>query len=283
MKSKKHMNLIRKILLYIVLVLVGLLFLTPLLWIISTSFKSTGEIFNGTFNWIPKDFTLENYIKAVQAYPLGTWMKNSIIVVFWVIVLSCVFYILPAYALARIDFKYSGVLVVIMVATIMIPKELSSIMAYKIVSGLGLLDTYTAVVIPQICDAIGVFLLYQFFRGIPKEYSEVCQLDGGGHFTILTKVYLPLSGPAISVMIILTFVSSWNNFFWPLLVTFTDRSMTLPVGLATIMTSYSESSAARQYGLLMAISLLTSIPAIAIFLCLQRKFVEAITTTGIKG
>lgn len=171
----------------------------------------------------------------------------------------------------------------LMIATIMIPKELSSIMAYKIVASMGLLDTYAAVVIPQICDAIGVFLLYQFFKGIPKEYSEVCQLDGGGHFTILTKICLPLSGPALSVMIILTFVSSWNNFFWPLLVTFTDKSITLPVGLATIMTSYSESSASRQYGLLMAISILTSIPAVALFVAMQRKFVEAITSTGIKG
>jgi len=283
MKSKKRNNLIRRILLYAVLIFVVLLFLSPLLWIVSTSFKTTGEIFNGLFNWIPQEFTLNNYMEAIQSYPLVTWMKNSIIVVFWVIVLSCVFYILPAYALARIEFKYSGLLVVLMVATIMIPKELSSIMAYKIVAKFELLDTYTAVVIPQICDAIGVFLLYQFFRGIPKEYTEACKLDGGGHFTMLTKICLPLSGPAISVMIILTFVSSWNNFFWPLLVTFTDKSMTLPVGLATIMTSYSESSAARQYGLLMAISLLTSIPAITIFLCLQRKFVEAITTTGIKG
>ncbi|GAA0280607.1 carbohydrate ABC transporter permease [Muricomes sp. OA1] len=283
MKSKKKNSLITKGILYIILILVVLLFIFPLIWIVSTSFKSTAEIFNGLYNWLPIQPTLENYAEAVQAYPLGVWMKNSVIVVALVIVLSCVFYILPAYALARIEFKYSGVLVMLMVATIMIPKELSSIMSYKIVAKLGLLDTYSAVVIPQICDAIGVFLLYQFFRGIPKEYSEVCQLDGGGHFTILTKICLPLSGPAISVMVILTFVSSWNNFFWPLLVTFTDKSMTLPVGLATIMTSYSESSASRQYGLLMAISILTSIPALAIFIGMQKKFVEAITSTGIKG
>ncbi len=283
MKSKYKNNLIRKSILYIVFVVAVLLFLFPLIWVVSTSFKSTSEIFNGLYNWIPMDFTLENYMEAIREYPLGVWMKNSVVVAAWVIVLSCVFYILPAYALARIEFKYSSILVVVMVATIMIPKELSSIMAYKIVAGLGLLDTYAAVIIPQICDAIGVFLLYQFFRGIPKEYSEVCQLDGGGHFTILTKICLPLSGPALSVMVILTFVSSWNNFFWPLLVTFTDKSMPLPVGLATIMTSYSESSAARQYGLLMAISILTSIPALTVFVCMQKKFVEAITSTGIKG
>ncbi len=283
MKSKRRNRFISRFILYIILIAVTFIFLFPLIWIISTSFKTTSEIFNGLYNWIPIDPTLDNYIEAVREYPLWTWMKNSIIVAFWVILLSCVFYILPAYALARIEFKFSGVLVMLMIATIMIPKELSSIMAYKIVASMGLLDTYAAVVIPQICDAIGVFLLYQFFKGIPKEYSEVCQLDGGGHFTILTKICLPLSGPALSVMIILTFVSSWNNFFWPLLVTFTDKSITLPVGLATIMTSYSESSASRQYGLLMAISILTSIPAVALFVAMQRKFVEAITSTGIKG
>ena len=283
MNSYKNKKLFYRVLLYILLIMVVIIFLAPLLWILSTSFKTTQEIFNGLYNWIPQTFTLENYREAITEYPLGEWMRNSLIVVGLVILLSSVFYILPAYALACINFKGTGFLVILMVATIMIPKELSSIMSYKIVASLELLDTYFAVVIPQICDAIGVFLLYQFFRTIPKEYSEVCRLDGGGHFTILTKIYLPLSGPAISVMVILTFVTSWNNFFWPLLVTFTNKSMTLPVGLATIMTSYSESSASRQYGLLMAISLLTSIPALTLFVLMQRKFIEAITISGIKG
>lgn len=272
-----------KIVEYILLVVLALLFVAPLLWVIFTSFKPLSEVFSAGVHWLPQNWTLDNFKEALSDYPLWTWTKNSAIVTGAVLLLSSIFYIMPAYGLAVIKFKGANVLVFVMMASIMIPKELSAIYSFKIIQGMDLLDTYTAMILPQLGEAIGVFLLYNFFKSVPREFREVCELDGGGHMTTLWRIYLPLAGPAISVMVILTFVSTWNNFFWPLIVTYTNKSMTLPVGLATIMNSVSESSAARQYGLLMAISVLVSIPVIVLFVCLQKKFVESVTSSGIKG
>lgn len=272
-----------KVLLYVLLIIIAFLFLAPLLWVILTSFKSFDEIFTGTFHWFPETWTLENYKLAVLEYPIWTWMKNSLIVTGVVLVLSVVFCIMPAYGLAVIDFKYSGILVFIMMATIMIPKELSAIYSYKIIAKMNLLDKYAAIILPQLSEAIGVFLLYNFFKTVPKEFRESCEIDGGTHLTTLFRIYLPLAGPVISVMLILTFVNTWNNFFWPLIVTFTDNSMTLPVGLATIMNSVTENSAARQYGLLMAISVIVSLPVSVLFIFMQKQFVQSVASSGIKG
>jgi len=272
-----------RIVLYALLIGVGVLAVAPLAWIVSTSVKSVEAIFSGTVDWIPLHPTLDNYVRAFTEYDLVRWLFNSLNIALFTIVLSCFFYIMPAYALAKLDFRLKPFLMVVMIATIMIPKELSAIPLYKVVRQLMLLDTHVAVIVPQICEAIGVFLLVQFFVTIPDSYIEVAKLEGCSHWTILWRIFVPLAGPAIAVMVILTFVNSWNNFFWPLLVTFSNNSFTLPVGLSQIMVSYSEASAARQYGLLMAISIIASLPTIAIFLMLQNRFVEGITATGIKG
>lgn len=274
---------ISRLLLYACLFAVTLAALAPMLWIVSTSLKTTDEIFSGDINWIPRDITLDNYRRAFTDYPLVGWMINSILITVWTIIVSTVLYLMPAYALAKLSFRLKPVLMVILLATIMIPKELSALPVYKLIRDLGLLDTRGAVVIPQVAEAIGVFLLVQFFASLPDEYVEAALMDGASHWTILWRIFVPLSAPVIAVTIILTFISSWNNFFWPLLVTFTEQSVTLPVGLSTIMASYSEASAARQYGLLMAISLIGSLPTILVFLALQNKFVEAVTASGLKG
>ena len=274
---------INRLSLYILLIIVSVFAVAPLLWVVSTSFKTTGEIFSDKLNWIPKNFTIENYIKAVKEYPLITWLINSMFITVSTIVFSTILYIMPAYALAKFDFKGKGILILLVISSLMIPKELTAIPVYKIVRMFGLIDTKIAVIVPQISEAIGVFLLLQFFRSIPDTFIEAAQIDGYNHISILFKIFVPLAMPAISVMTILTFVFSWNNFFWPLLVTFSNQAVPLPVGLSTIMVSYSEAGAARQYGLLMAISLIGSIPTILLFLFLQNKFVEGVTSSGIKG
>ncbi|MDL2252462.1 carbohydrate ABC transporter permease [Ruminococcaceae bacterium OttesenSCG-928-I18] len=281
--KKKHHFTFGKLILYIVLIVLTVAAFLPLFWILSTSFKEMQEIFTNEIVWIPENPTLENYQRAFEAYPLVEWMRNSILVTVWTILLSSIFYIMPAYALAKMEFKLKPLLMVLMLATIMIPKELSAIPVYKMVRAVNLMDTTASVIIPQVSEAIGVFLLVQFFRSIPDELIEASLLDGAHHWKILWRIFVPLSGPAVSVMIILTFVNSWNNFFWPLLVTFSEASMTLPVGMSTIMASYSEASAARQYGLLMAMSVIASLPTVIVFLALQNKFVEAVTSSSIKG
>ena len=276
-------RLIAKIALYITLVMVTAAALAPMLWVLSTSFKTTSEIFSGNLNWIPREPTLGNYQRAFEAYPLLDWMRNSIVIAAATIVLSCLTHIMAAYAIAKIKFRFKPLLIMILLATMMIPRELTAIPAYRFIRDWGLMDTQAAVILPQVAEAITVFLLIQFFSSLPDEYVEAAKIDGANHWTILWKIFVPLAGPAIAVMIILAFVNYWNNFLWPLLVTFTDASMPLPVGLSSIMASYSEASVARQYGLLMAISLIASLPTVAIFLVLQRRFIEAVTSTGLKG
>ena len=179
MVDKSASAKIGKVIEYLLLIILAVLFLAPLLWVILTSFKTFNEIFTGTVKWFPTTWTLENYQMAIQNYPLWTWTKNSAIVTLAVLLLSSVFCIMPAYGLAVTDFRGKTALVFIMMASIMIPKELSAIYSYKIISKLGLLDTYAAMILPQLGEAIGVFLLYNFFCTIPKEFRESCELDGG--------------------------------------------------------------------------------------------------------
>ncbi|MGU3646514.1 carbohydrate ABC transporter permease [Microbacterium sp. C23T] len=272
-----------RVILYVCMIAITALALAPIVWMISTSLKTTGEIFNGDVNWIPREPTFENYQRALTQYPLGNWMFNSVVIAVATIGLTFLTHVTAAYAIAKIQFRFKPLLIIVLLATIMIPRELTAIPVYGYVRSWNLMDTQTAVILPQIAEAITVFLLIQFFSNMPDEYVEAARLDGANHWTILWRIFVPLAGPAIAVMVILAFVNSWNNFFWPLLVTFTDASMPLPVGLSTIMASYSESSAARQYGLLMAISIIAAVPTIALFLALQRRFVEAVTSTGLKG
>jgi ABC-type glycerol-3-phosphate transport system permease component len=272
-----------RVLAYLCMGIITAYSLMPLIWILSTAFKTMQEIFAKEITWIPRNPTLENFKRAFRDYPLIDWMRNSILITLWTILLSTVFYIMPAYALAKMSFRFKPLLMVIMLATIMIPKELSAIPVYKMIRGMGFIDTRFAVILPQVSEAIGVFLLVQFFRTIPDDFIEAALLDGAAHWKILWRIFVPLSGPAVSVMIILTFVNSWNNFFWPLLVTFSKNSIPLPVGMSSIMASYSEAGAARQYGLLMAISIVASLPTVTVFLALQNRFIEAVTSSGIKG
>jgi ABC-type glycerol-3-phosphate transport system permease component len=276
-------RLAARVALYLCLAAVVVLSLAPMLWVVSTSLKTTAEVFAPDVSWIPRSPTLDNFQRAVTEYPLVAWLTNSVVIAFWTIVLSCFLHIMAAYALAKLQFPFKRLMLVTLLATIMIPRELTSVPVYRWVRDWGLMDTHAAVYLPQVAEAITVFLLVQFFRSLPDELIEAARLDGASHWTILWKIFVPLARPAIAVVVILSFVNSWNSFFWPLLVTFSDSAVPLPVGLASIMASASEASAARQYGLLMAISLIASIPTMAIFLILQRQFVAAVTSTGLKG
>ena len=154
---------------------------------------------------------------------------------------------------------------------------------YKLTRWMNLIDTKTGIILPQAAEAIGVFLLTQFFRSIPKELNEAAKIDGASQWTTIWKVVVPLSIPAITVLVILTLANSWNNFFWPLVIAQSNSSITLPVGLSSVMSGVSEGAEAREYGLIMAKSIIASLPTIIAFLFLQRKFIEGISMTGIKG
>jgi len=276
-------NNLSKFFLYFILIVVIIISLAPLIWMVSTSLKSMDEVFQKEVHWVPENITWDNYKKSFEVYPLFTWFYNSIFVAVFTLVVTLFCDIMAAYAFAKFEFRGKGILFAIVLASIMMPRETAVIPTYKIIRMMGLVDTKMAIILPQAAEAIGVFLLVQFFKNIPNELCEAASIDGCSRWGILWKIIVPLSKPAISTLAILTIVNSWNNFFWPLIITYSESSITLPVGLASIMSSFSEAGAARSYGLLMAISVISSLPTIIVFLFLQRKIIQGISMTGLKG
>lgn len=272
-----------KIVLYILMIVLIVIELAPILWMASTSLKPKWEVFEGQIRWIPRTITLDNYKRAFELLPLFDWLKNSTVVAVFTLILTLFCDILIAYAFAKMKFKGKNFLFAIVLITIMVPIYSTAVPMYKIIRWMNLIDTRTGIILPQAAEAIGVFLLTQFFQSIPKELIDAAKIDGASQWTIIWKVVVPLSIPALTVLTILTLSNSWNNFFWPLIVAQSNNSITLPVGLSSVMSGVSESAEAREYGLIMAISIIASLPTIIAFLFLQREFVEGVSMTGIKG
>jgi multiple sugar transport system permease protein len=265
------------------LVFVTVLFLAPILWMLSTSLKPKAEVFEPRIRWIPRTPTIDNYVRAFTLLPLVTWMRNSAVVVAFTLVLTCFCDILAAYAFARLRFRGKEFLYALVLLTIMIPIYSSAVPLYKVIRAMGLIDTKTGIVLPQAAEAVGVFLLTQFFRTIPKELSEAAKMDGAKEWTILWRIIIPLARPAIAVLVILTFANTWNSFFWPLIVAQSNASITFPVGMGSVMSGFHEGAEAREYGLVMATSVVACLPTVITFLILQKRFVEGISMSGLKG
>jgi len=250
---------------------------------LSTSLKPKAEVFEPRIRWIPRTPTIDNYVRAFTLLPLVTWMGNSAVVVAFTLVLTCFCDILAAYAFARLRFRGKEFLYALVLLTIMIPIYSSAVPLYKVIRAMGLIDTKTGIVLPQAAEAVGVFLLTQFFRTIPKELSEAAKMDGAKEWTILWRIIIPLARPAIAVLVILTFANTWNSFFWPLIVAQSNASITFPVGMGSVMSGFHEGAEAREYGLVMATSVVACLPTVITFLILQRRFVEGISMSGLKG
>jgi ABC-type glycerol-3-phosphate transport system permease component len=280
--SVRTTRLFKSLLLYFLLVVVTVVALTPTLWMLSTSFKKQHEIFQTEVNWIPHEFTAENYSKAFELFPLWMWFRNSILVAVLTLMLTLACDIMAAYAFSKLNFKGRNLLFALVVASIMLPREAAIVPLYRLIRTMGMMDSWAAIILPQAAEAIGVFLLAQFFRNVPNELSESASLDGCGHWRILWRIVTPLSTPILAVLIILTLVNSWNNFLWPLIVATSEASVTLPVGLASVMSGSSEAAEARQFGLLMATAFISCLPTIAVFLVLQKQFIQSVTMTGLK-
>lgn len=267
-------NLIWSILLWI-----GAIFmLLPLLWMLSTSFKTNGQIFTYHIQWIPHPFTFENYRQAWTEIPMIRFFLNSIIVACTTTVLQILVCALAAYGFARIRFVGREIIFLLFLGTMMIPKYILIIPLYLIMGQLNLINTYGGLILPGIVSAFSIFLLRQFFMNIPIELDEAAIIDGCSKLQILFRIYFPLSVPALSALTILAFMGAWNDFFWPLIVTSSDSMRTLQLGLAYFQTSYT-----TQWGALMAASTIASIPVLVVFFFAQKRFIQGITQTGIKG
>ena len=268
-----------KILFYLVLILFALFFLLPLLWMVVTAFKPFEEWL--TPNWIPVNPTLENFTSIFndKSLPVVNWFLNSLLIASLFTLVILIIDSLAGYAYARLEFPGKNVLFGLMLATLVMPGIMFLIPNYLTVARLGWIGSIQGVIVPGFAGVFGVFFMRQFFQSLPKELEEAAYIDGASVWRTFFSVILPLSkGPLITLGII-TFLTSWNDFLWPLLILGGDRQeLTLPVGLATLQGQYT-----FDYGKLMAGALVLTIPVLILYAVFQRYIIRSISMTGIKG
>jgi multiple sugar transport system permease protein len=263
---------------YIALTLGLVLTLLPFLWMLLGSFKTQGELLQRPITWWPEAPTLDNYARWLSQLNYGQFFANSVIVAVVVVLGNLVFCSMVGYALAKMRFAGKRVLFSLVLLTLMVPGVVTLVPMFVLVANMGLVNTYPALILPFLATPIGVFLMRQFILAVPDALIEAARIDGAGEFRIFARIVLPQCGPALATLAILTFLSSWNNFLWPLVVAQTESMYTLPVALSL----YSVGSNGTYYGLLMAGSVLVVTPILILFLFLQRYFVQGIAMTGIK-
>jgi multiple sugar transport system permease protein len=263
---------------YLVLAVGLVVMLAPFLWMLLGSFKPEAELQRVPPTWWPETPSLGNYRQLFDRLDFPRFFANSVLVAVAVTAGNLVFCSMVGYALAKLDFAGKRLLFGLVLAMLMVPGVVTFVPLFVLVSNLGLVNTYPGLILPFLVTPLGVFLMRQFISGLPDELIEAARIDGAGEWRIFSRVIVPLCGPALATLSILTFLSSWNNFLWPLVVAQSEDKYTLPVALAL----YSIGQNATRYGLLLAGSVVVILPVIALFVALQRYFVQGIATTGIK-
>lgn len=250
----------------------------PFVYMISTSLKSTGEVFAVPLQWIPAVLRWENYTAALGEYAIGRYFINSLAVGVAVTALNLVTCSLAGYSFAKFAYRGRDLLFGVVLATMMIPLASMIIPLYLVVRDLGWIDSYWGLIIPAGTSAFGIFLMRQHMLTIPNDLLEAARLDGGSEPRIFLEIVLPLSRTALASLAIFIFMWNWDSFLWPLLVVTRDELRTLPLGVALFESSYG-----TNYPQLMAVAFLAMIPVLIVFLVLQRSFIQALTMSGIKG
>ncbi len=242
------------------------------------SFKGEGELRQAPPTWWPHSASLDNYTQLFSKLDFGTYFTNSIVVAVAVTAGNLLFCSMLGYALAMLEFRGKRALFAVVMATLMIPGVVTFVPLFVLVANAGLINTLPGLFLPFLVSPFGVFLMRQFILGLPRDLLDAGRVDGAGELRIFARIILPLCGPALATLGILTFLGSWNNFLWPLVVAQSDRVYTLPVALAL----YSTGQNSTQYGLLLAGATVVVLPMLLVFLVFQRRFIEGIATTGIK-
>lgn len=264
--------------LYVVLGLGMIAMIMPFVWMILGSFKTTAEIRQYPLNFWPLEPTLDNYTELFVRLDFATFFANSLVVAVFVTAGNIVFSSMVGYALAKLDFAGKKVLFMLVLGTLMVPGVVTFVPLFVLTANLGLVNSYPGLILPFLIAPLGVFLMRQFMLSLPDDLIEAARIDGASEWRIFLRVIMPLCGPAVATLTILTFLASWNNFLWPLVVATSEDRYTLPVALAL----YSVGQNAAEYGLMMAGAVVVVLPILLIFVLLQKYFVQGIALTGIK-
>jgi multiple sugar transport system permease protein len=263
---------------YIVLTAGLLVWLIPFAWMALGSLKTQGEILQKPPTWLPENPTLDNFAQWFGPLNFGGFFLNSLIVAVITVLGNLVFCSMVGYALAKMDFPGKKILFAVVMVTLMVPGVVTFVPLFVMVSKMGLVNSYAALILPFLTAPLGVFLMRQFMLGIPDALIEAARIDGAGELRIFSRIVMPLCGPPLATLAILTFLTSWNNFLWPLVASQSESMYTLPVALSL----YSTGQNATNYGLLLAGSVLVIAPILLLFVFLQRYFIQGIATAGLK-
>ena len=271
-------EIVLTVLKYAVLLALTVVALVPFVWMISSSLKTSIDVFSIPMRWIPQEFHFENYLQIWERVPLATYFKNTAILAVIVTFMQILTSSFAAYAFAKMNFKGRDLLFMCYIGTIAVPWQVYMVPQFIMMRSIGLYDTIWALVALQSFSAFGVFLMRQFYLGIPNDLSEAARIDGLSEYGIWARIILPLAKPAIATLCIFTFVNTWNDYMGPMIYLTTDIKKTIQVGLRRFIQAYS-----ADYNLIMAASLCSLLPVTIVFLFLQRYFIEGIATTGMKG
>ncbi len=263
---------------HLVLFPLAIVMLIPMIWMVITSFETLSETRHFPPILIPGSLQWQNYTAVLQQAPFARWFMNTLIVTVVVVAGNLLFCSLAGYAFARIKFFGRDVVFILVLATLMIPFQVIIIPTFIIVRKLGLIDTLGALIVPNLAGAFGIFLLRQFFRSLPIELEEAARIDGASRLGVLFKIVLPLSGPVLATVAVVTFLWTWNDFLWPLVTLYSPNNMTLQLGLTTFQGAHSTNT-----HLLMAANVMSVLPVLFLFVFAQRFFIRGIATSGLKG
>jgi len=266
-------------LLYAALVLCALLTLLPFVWGISGSLRSLDEIRSDPGSLFPHHVTLDNFTRLFRTQGFGRFMVNSIVVAAMVVVGNIVAASAAGYALAKLEFAGRRLAFGAVMAAMMVPFTAVFVPQFVLTVDMGLADTLAGIALPSLAMPMSVFIMRQYASSIPDELLEAARIDGAGEFRIFFRIFLPLAGPAVATITIMSFLNSWNYFIWPLIVAQSTSSYTLPVGLAATSQAAAH---VTDYGLMLAGAVVVMLPVLVLFLCLQRYFVQGIAGTGMR-
>jgi len=280
--KRTPLQVILSILGYIVLILFALTMVVPFIWMISTSLKTPGSEFAYPPQILPTEFNFTAYVTLFTELPFLRFFLNTLFITACTVIVKLMICSLAAYGFARLNFIGRDKLFMLYLATMMIPFQITLIPLFLIIAGLGWVNTYQGLIIPGISSAFGIFLLRQSFLGVPRDYQDAARIDGASEWTIFLRVFLPLNGPALATLGVFTFMGTWTELLWPLLISRQENMRTLELGLA-YFNARPNAFLQPNWPLLMAGAVVVMLPVLIIYIFTQRYFVRGISLSGVKG
>lgn len=263
---------------YTALIVITVFMLLPFAWVFFGSFKTQAEFFSNPGAWFPESFQVGNFVTLFAERGFGAYLRNSFIVSSVAIVGNVVFSAMAGYALAKLRFRGRGLVFPLVIMAMTVPYVALFVPQFIVVVQMGLVNSLIAIILPVLILPLCIFIMRQFAHGVPFELLEAARLDGAGEARIFFRVFLPLTGPGLATVAILSFLTSWNNFLWPLVIAQSQDTYTAPVGLSVA----SQSSNTIEFGMLLAGALVVLLPILILFLFLQRYFIQGVAATGLK-